>query len=282
KRNAPEIDRMKDANQRRSDDLNAVAEKGSPEALLEAASKADPGMKYGYYERAAQIAKEKGDIERARQILNDNVTDPNQRRHALYNLNQQRLWQSINEGKFDEAHSQLALLRTIQERVNALTQMASAAMNAGKKEIAMQLLNEAWALVDGAAESNQQFNAQLQIAVAYLKFDPSRSFEIIGATIDQFNELFAASAVLENFDQNGTFREKEMILRNGGRASQYFNQYGQALGELAQTDVPRVQAVIAQFARAEVRTSIRILVLQQVLREQQNYQSGGLGRRHLE
>jgi hypothetical protein len=282
KRSAPEIDRLKDVNQRRWDDLNAVAEKGSPDALLEAASKVAPEMRYGYYERAAQIAKDKGDIERARQILNDNLTDPNQRRQALSNINQQRMSQSISEGRFDEARGLLALLRNAQERVNALMQMASAALNAGKKEVAAQFLNEAWALVDGAAESNQQFNAQLQIAVAYLKLNPARSFEIIGATVDQFNELFAASAMLENFDQNGTFREKEMILRNGGRSSQYFYQYGQALGELAQKDMPHVQAVIAQFARAEVRASIRILVLQQILRAgQQNYPSEGFGRRHL-
>ncbi len=282
KRSIPEVDQMKDANQRRWDDLNALAQKGSPDALLEAASKADPEMKYGYYERAAQMAREKGDLDRSRQIINDNVTDPNQRRQALHNLDQQRMWQSINEGKFDEARGLLASLRNAQERVNALMQMASAALNAKKNEIAAQLLNEAWTFVDGPAETNQQFNAQLQIAVAYVKLNPARSFEIIAATIDQYNDLFAAGAVVASFDQQGTFREKEMIMRNGGRVSQYFSQYGQSLTELARTDMTRVQSVISQFARAEVRASIRILMLQQILRAgQQNSPFGGVGRRHL-
>ncbi|MEO6725213.1 MAG: hypothetical protein ABIP14_07915, partial [Blastocatellia bacterium] len=57
KRSATEAEQMKDVNQRRWDDLNKVAEKGSPDALLEAASKADPDMKYGYYQRAAQMAR---------------------------------------------------------------------------------------------------------------------------------------------------------------------------------------------------------------------------------
>jgi hypothetical protein len=279
KRIAPQVDQMKDVNQRRWDDLNALAEKGAPEALLEAVSKADPEMKGNYYQRAAQMIRDKGDEERARQIINDNLTDPNQRRQALREMDQQKLWKAIGEGKFDEARGLLPGLRSVQERVNALTQMASAALNAGKKEMATQLLDEAWAMVDGPAESSQQFNAQLQIATANVKLNPARSFEIIAATVAQYDELFTASAMLESFDQHGTFREKEMILRNGGgRASSYLYQYGQSLAELARTDLTHVQAVINQFSRAEVRTSIRMLVLQQILRGQQTYALVGFGR----
>jgi hypothetical protein len=282
KRIAPQVDQIKDVNQRRWDDLNALAEKGSPEALLEAVSRADPGMKGQYYQRAAQMIRDKGDDERARQIINDNITDPNQRRQALREMDQQKVWKAIGEGKFDEARGMLPGLRGLQERVNALTQMASAALNAEKKELAAQLLDEAWGMVDGPAESSQQFNAQLQIAIANVKLRPARSFEIIAATVEQYNELFAASATIESFDQHGTFREKEMILRNGGgRASSYLYQYGQSLAELARTDLAHVQAVVNQFSRPEVRTSIRMLVLQQILRGQQPPSGFGEGRGNL-
>ncbi|HMV83215.1 MAG TPA: hypothetical protein PKA34_08785 [Blastocatellia bacterium] len=280
KRGLAESEQMMDANQRRWNELNALAEKGSPEMLIEAAAKASPEMKSSYFQRAAQIAREKGGTDNARQLINQHFPEGPQRQQALRDLNQQTMWQRINEGKFDEARQLAAALRSPIERANLLMQMASIALNTDKKEDANQLLAEAWNLVEGPAESNPQLNTQLQIAGGYVRLNPSRSFEILEATIDRFNELFAAGALLENFDQQGSFRNNEMLMTGSGsgRAYQYLWHYVQHLGELSRTDLERVQTLIGRFARVEVRTQLRLGVLHRCLRGGgEVIEQGGIG-----
>jgi hypothetical protein len=286
KRGFAESEQMMDAGQRRWHELNALAEKGSPELLIEAAAKASPEMKHEYHQRAVRLAREKEGPERARQLINEHLPEGQQRQQALRELDQQTLWRSISEGKLAEAHQMAASLRSKQERINVMMQIATIAVGNNKKEEASQLLAEVWGLVEGPAESNQQLNIQLQIAGAYAKLSPPRSFEIIEATLDRFNELFDASAFLESFDQQGSFRDNEMVLNNGGggRASQYIWHYVQHLGELSRADLERVQTVIGRFARVEIRANIRLGVLHRLLRGgnenmRGNFVSGG--RRHL-
>ncbi|MGH9799981.1 MAG: hypothetical protein ACRD82_06420, partial [Blastocatellia bacterium] len=266
KRILPEADKMKDVHQRRWDDLNELASKGSADLLIQAAAKAAPEMQYSYFQRASQIAREKGDVERARQIIKENVSDINQQRQALREIDQQVMWQRISEGKYDEAGQLMAGMRFDWERVNALIQIAMNAQNGGKKELAARFLEEAVALVGGQMESSQMFSNQMQLAGAFISVDPARSFDVIESTLDQFNELLAAAALVESFQQQGSFRQKEMVLNMGGMASQYLPQYGQHLASLARTDLSRVQAIINRFERPEARISVRLIVLQQLLR----------------
>ncbi len=265
KRLLPEADKAKDIHQKRWDDLNELASKGSPEALIQAAAKAPPEMQYSYVQRASQLARDKGDVERARQIIKENLSDPNQQRQAMREFDQQVMWQRINEGKYDEARQFMAGMRYDWERVNALMQMAMNAQNGGKKEIAAALLEEALALIGSEIESSQMFSSQLQIAGAFSPLNPARSFDVLESTLDQFNELLTAAAVTESFQQQGSFRQKEMVLNTGGVASQYLPQYGQHLAGLARTDLARVQTDINRFARPEARIAVRMYVLQQVL-----------------
>ncbi len=266
KRLLPEADKVKDVHQKRWDELNELASKGSPELLVQAAAKASPEMQYSYMQRASQLAREKGDVERARQIIKEHISDPNQQRQATRELDQQLLWQRINEGKYDEARQFMSGMRYDWERVNALMQMAMNAQNGDKKEIAAALLEEALTLIGSEIESGQMFSNQLQIAGAFLSVNPARSFDVLESTLDQFNELMAAAAVVESFQQQGSFRQKEMVLNTGGMASQYLPQYGQHLAGLARTDLARVQADISRFARPEARIAVRLFVLQQLLR----------------
>lgn len=278
KRILPEADKMKDVHQKRWDDLNELAQKGSPDLLIQAAAKAAPEMQNNYFQRAAQLAREKGDVERARQIIKEGISDSNQQRQALREIDQQVMWQRINENKYDEARQLMAGMRYDWERINVLTQMAMNAQNGGKKEIAAQFMEEALTMIDGQAESSQILNSRFLIAGVFVQINPARSFEVIESMLDQFNELLGAAAVVESFQQQGSFRQKEMVLNSGGLASQYLPQYGQQLAALVRTDLPRVQTIINRFTRSEARIAVRMFVLQQFLRS--NNGTVGLGASH--
>lgn len=279
KRSFPESERLMDDGQRQWNELNTLTEKGSPDLLIEAAAKAGPEMQFNYYQRAAQIARDKGNPEIARQLINEHIPEGPLREQALRELDQQRLWQSINSGNFEDAQGLIASVRTAQERVSALIQLSGNVLNAGKKELAAQMLDQAWELVAGPAETNQQLASQLQIAGVYAGVNPARSFEIIEATIDQYNELFTAAALVESFNQQGSFRNKEMVLGNvgGSLVTPYLYAYAQSLAGLSRTDLERAQVVIGRFARPEVRAGIRLVLLQHLLRSETVGVGPGIG-----
>src|SRR5262245_42914047 len=265
KRSWAEMEQVMDPGQRNWEALNKLAEKGSVEALLEAAAKAPPEMRQGYFQRAAQMANQQGNTERARQIINDNYPDKTQRQYALQEIDRQLLWKKLGENKFDEVRKLMPKFRSAQEQVGTLVSIAQSLQGAGKKEMAQELLNEAWELVGGPIESSTQFFSQLQIAGGYIYLNPARSFEIIEASLEQFNELFAAAATLESFEPQGTFRSKEMVLRNGGRMNPYLQSYSQHLLVLSTTDPDRAASLISRFARPEVRACLQLSILSQLL-----------------
>jgi len=265
KRSLADVEQLMDPQQRMWEDLNVLAGKGSVDMLLEAAPKVSVQMRNAYYQRAAQVARDQGNVERARQIINDSIPNEWERRQALMQIEQYLLQKSISEGRFDEARRLLTRFSK-EERVNAITQMANMAQS-GNKELAAQLLEEAWTLVAGAVESRRQLNSQFQVAQAFVSVKPERSFEIIEATIDKYNELFGATCLVEGFEERGSFREQEMILYNGNSATSYLYQYSACLAELARVDLERVRSVVARFSRNEARASILLVILPRLLRE---------------
>ncbi len=272
KRGMAEVEQMMDPGQRTQEALNKLAEKGSVDALLEAAAKAPAETRRQYFQNAARMANQQGNVERARQIVTDNITDKNEQRYALQELDRQILWRKINEQKFDEARQLMAGRRDVHDRVNTLVSMAQTAHGGGKKEMALDFLAEAWALMDGPPESGQQLNNQLQLAGAYIPIDSARGFEIIESSIERFNEVFAATATIESFERQGTFRNKEMVLRHGGgRGMNYLNQYAQHLATLAVADLDRVPAVIARFARPDTRAHLQLTIVQRLMAQLQQY-----------
>jgi hypothetical protein len=273
KRSWAESEQIMEPSQRHWATFNQISEKGSIDQLLEAAPKAPPEMQAQYYQRAAQIAITDGNPDRARQIVKDNVRDSAQRAGLLQELDQQQLLQQINAGKFEDAQRLLGSLRTKFERVNMLIQMASAAQSSNRKEIAVKILDDAWTLIGGPPESSQQFSAQLNIAGAYLPLDTKRSFEIIEGTIDKYNEVFAASALLGSFEWQGTFREKEMILASGD--SSLAQQYAPPLATLAAVDLERVQSFLQRCGSADMRANLTLMLLRQLL--SQSSSRGGFG-----
>ena len=65
-----------------------------------------------------------GDVARARQIINDHIANPYQRRQALSNIEQQEMFRAMNAGKVEEALRTISALRTSRERATHLAQIA--------------------------------------------------------------------------------------------------------------------------------------------------------------
>jgi hypothetical protein len=245
-------------------------EKGSTDELLSAAPNAPEGMRGMLYQRAASKIMEEGDTERARQIINEKVQDPAQRKQMLAQLNQVSATTAAEQGKVEQTRKMLATLRTNEERVMLLTQLASGAAAKGQKKIALQLLEEARGMLGQRARNINQLGAQLMVARAYAQLDPSRSLAMLEPIVDQLNELLGAATVLGGFFVEELVRDDEIML---GPLSMFFSmasnvllqQYIGDINALVRADFDRTKALVDRFQRDEIRTMMRLMLAQSIL-----------------
>ena len=130
---------------------------------------------------------------------------------------------------------------------------------------ALDLLNLAQSLVGPRLDDSSHFNAQLQIAQAYIRFEPARSFELYEQAIDRLNELVAAAAVVDGFSCQRQFKDGELVLQGGGPLAGLLEQCGNGLATLAQQDWERAVAVTARLQRTEARLKARLPIIQNLV-----------------
>jgi hypothetical protein len=244
-----------------------LMDSGDVEGLLAAAEKAGPGLRESYYRQAALKLAGDGKSDRARQIITEHITDADQRKQILAELDRATLTASASQGNMDETRKYLACARTNEERIAALAQLATAVAQKGDKKIALQLLEEARTLSPGRARYSRQLFAQLMIARAYAGVDPEQSFAILEPTIDQLNELIAAGILLgEFFGEEDVVRDDELVIQPMFQIVEGFQQqFGKDLNLLARSNFTRTRDAAEKFQRYEVRLLARLLVAQSVL-----------------
>lgn len=265
-RKMADFNQSMDAGSRFWQDNQELFEKGSVDDILGLAAKTAPEMRDQVYQQAAWKAVGQGDAERARQIINDGITNPINRRQMLDQIEHQVATKQASEGKLEQARLALARLRTNEDRAAMLIQLAGTV--AGKdQKTALQLLDEARGLIGNRPESYNQLQLQMQIARGFSTLDPARSFEILEPLIAQFNEMLSAAEVLNGFDQQ-FFKDGEMVWQ-GSNLSNTLSQMDAELGVMAAADFDRARDLAGRFQRLEVRLMAQLSIARQVLSSQQ-------------
>ena len=226
--------------------------------LHEPAPKTPPESRGQGYQLAIGKAAGQGKYERARQIANGDAKEMSEE------IDRQALWQMINQGRLNEARQMAMKLQSVDERVSALIQLARMAYNENDPESARQLLAEAFNTVAGKAADYQRLQSQLQVAQAYALFDPDRSFEIMTQIIDQLNELIAAAAVLDGFENN-YLKNGEWTPSGGGALSNMIVACNQQIAALARADFERARSLVDRWQRSELQLRGRLMIAQTVL-----------------
>jgi len=263
RRKADEIERSFNPHAQLMRPYQELMEKGAADEVIEAARTAPAEVRDQLYTHAAwKVFNEGGDVERARQIL-ENVSNPQHRAQARRDLEQRARWRAVQGGGFNEARQAAARLKAPEERVMALLQVAARAGAAGEAETARQVLEEARGLVESQTRGQQQFSYRLQVAAAYMQFDAGASFEVVESAVARLNELLDAAEVLDGFGQEA-FKEGELRAQ-GYVWTDMIGQCAQTLGQLTRADFDRAAAIAKRFRRAEVRTGVRLIIAQHVL-----------------
>ena len=239
-----------------SREFRMAPETGTPDAIIATAAKAAPEMREQIYRTAAWKAFNEGNADRARQIINNHVEGAPQREQMLKELDQQMFWRAASEGKIEQAQALLARIKSTDERVGMLLQLARATSDKGNRAAAVGFLDEAWNLIGARARGQTQFNLQLQLAQNYAQLAPPRAFEIIEASIAHLNELVAAAAVLNGFGQE-TFAEGELKGQESYPWGALAVQCNETLAALAPVDFDHARSAADGFQRPELRLPAR-------------------------
>ncbi len=240
----------------------SAMQQGTADSLLAAAPAAPPQMQSRIYQQAALKALDEGNPDRARQIANDHL-EPSARDAVLQTLEFRQVAEKADSSKIDELRQTLSQLRSDDERISLLVQLASGAQQNNPK-LALQILGEARQFVNRRATSYQQFEQQLKVADAYKTLEPARGFEVLEGGILQLNELLSAAATLSGFELN-VFKDGELPLEGGSVLNNTVSRFGQELGRLAPMDSERAQTVANKFQLTEARIVAKLAIVRGML-----------------
>ena len=245
-------ERSFDPNTRMYQEINRVGQTGTIDDMIALALKYPEELRTQIYQQAAWKAFSNGDVTRARQIITDFVSDPAQRRQMLAQFDNQSLENAINEDKIAETRHLLKAIKGVDRRVQILARMANHLAAKGDKKGALELLNEAKALVYAAPPSMNQLSAQLELARSYASLDPDQSFAIVLPLLAKANELIAAATVLDGFDVR-YLKDGEWLTPGMSGLGNLVSNLSQTLAMLARLDFDRARSMADQLERPELR-----------------------------
>ena len=240
------------------------------EGAMEAIEKAPSEYREQLYVMLATKEANSGDLSRAKQILNEHVSNPYQRNQALKSIAQSELDRVVSSGKIEEALKNIATLKTPADRAEQLMQLAGQIGSEQKRATALSLLEQARALLPASpqAEDQTQMNALLEIARAYSPYDSKRSFEIVDPLIEQFNDLCNAAHMLEGFGfQNFNYDELEM--QNENPLAVIADQMAEVMGSLALINFDRAKTTTDKLRLPEVRLHVYMRIAEQTIKGKQ-------------
>jgi hypothetical protein len=236
------------------------------EQAVEGIGKAPADQREQLYLQLANREANKGEIARARQIINERVSNPYQRRQALANVDQQEMNGAVQKGKVEDALRMISGLRTSRERAMQIAQIANQIGLGQKRATAIVFLEQAKSLLSSSLQAPDQDHmyALIEIARAFGKYDPKRSFEILDPLIDQVNDLCTAARTLEGFGM-GNYEDDELNLQTGNSISQVVGRISTAIGSLALVNFERARAASDRLRLPEVRLRAYLEIAQQTI-----------------
>jgi hypothetical protein len=242
------------------------AQNGTVDDILALAPRYSGELQSQIYQQAAWKAFSSGDVVRARQILNDFISDPIQRRQMLANFDSQSMETAISETRIDDVRRLAGRLKNIEQRIQIMSRLAANLAAKGDKTGALSLLNEAKTAADSAPQGPGQMSAQLQLARSFAALDPDQTFGIVQPFIGRVNELTAAAAVIDGFDTR-YLSEGEWVATRYSNLGNVVNNLNLTLALLARLDFDRARSLADQIQRPELRLAAQLEIARGALME---------------
>jgi hypothetical protein len=235
-----------------------LAEDATVDEILELVAKY-PQLETQIQMQALRKAEMSGDLDRARKIAND-LRDPQLRRAISARLDRYKVLESVNEELIQEVQKRLRTLRTDKERVQFLLDLSSRS----NQKMALTLITQAGGMIDAMSPGKDQTEAQMKLAAMYCLAKSDRGLAIMESLMPKLNELVAAAAKLDGYD-NRYLRDGEWNMTGEGGVGDLLTQLAQNAQYFAWFDFDRAVSLAAQFERQEIRLMAQLKLAQGLL-----------------
>jgi hypothetical protein len=245
----------------------SVISQGTTDAALESVASAPEEMRASLYEQLANKMIQAGDVDGARTIITERISNPNQRQQAMRNFDRQAVYVAVSKGRLDEVVRILTNMRPVNDRVQIIGEIVTRIGPGLKRAMAIGYLEQLGAMLDtGKAVDQQHMFARLQLARAFSRYDLARAFDLIDPLLDQFNELSSAAQVMNGFNER-YYRDGELITNNGNALANLANQMSASLAGLALMNFDRARSDADRVGPLDIRLLAYLTIAQQATRE---------------
>jgi hypothetical protein len=233
---------------------------------LAAAARAPKEFQEHLYIQLANRVAAGGDTARAKQIVNENISNVYQRWQALKQIEQQDTHRAMSKGNIEEALRNIANIPTAEERASMINQVIDQIGQGQKRATALNYLEQARALFSPSvrAQGQAQMGALCAIAKVFARYDAKRAFEIVDPLVDQVNDLTDAARVLEGI-AGDFYEQEELSFSNGNAVSGVAVQVTSAIGTLALINFDRAKLMSDRIKLPEIRLRAYFDIAQQAL-----------------
>jgi hypothetical protein len=187
-------------------------------------------------------------------------------------LSQKELPKEEREKIVAQARKIINGLGSKQEKLMALSMLASQVAAAGDKELAAEVMKDAQALVNPSPKNYQDFLEIWFLASAYASSDADKAFPLLEDAIFRLNDTLSAFIKVGEFiDVSGEMIEdgEVQVGALGGSMvkglTQELGVANQTIRNLAVADFGKTKALTNKFDRPEVRILAKMLVLRAIL-----------------
>ena len=255
-------------------ELRMVEQDGSVDEIL-ALKEKYPEMQERISWRAFDLARESGDLARAREVANSSA-NPEMRKTMVELLDDRgEKAEAFDKDRMAELERRLNELSRDEDRFFLLLRFAEG-FAATNRSTALKLLNQASDIVHNLQPPWQQTGGQMGLAIMYCRLKSSnRCFRIMESLLPKLNQLVDAAARLDGFDTQ-YLRDGEWNMSANGRVGELLTGLSQHAGHFASCDFDRAVSLSNQFERTEIRLMAQVKLAQSILAAPQslfsNYQ----------
>lgn len=243
-------------------EIREVLEKGTVDEIM-ALAENYPEFQIPIYSRAYDKARESGDLARARKIAGD-FPEEAQRPYLIAQLDKaQGLKVAVTPEQLAEIQKRLNSINGNAQRIRFLL-YAAGEIGGGDRKAALGLLNQADQLLGSSQPGKAQVEGQIGLALLYCSLKSDRGFALMEALMPRLNELVAAAAALDGFDNN-YLRDGEWTMTSAGGVGSILTLLAQSAWYFANLDLERSITLAAQFDRPELRLMAKSKIAQALL-----------------
>jgi hypothetical protein len=233
------------------------------EDLLASAEKAQGGLRKEYLQRAVRKAHEsEGNFELARKIIDEHITDPDERESMTARIDERAKQYLIERGKIEDAAASVMSLESDVQRAGKLADLSGRVLKSGNKKLAAELMERALGFLPQPVETRDEYEAIMRIIYHSIDLDRERSFEMCGSMIEPINQLITAALILQRYQRNRSEQIRDEIPARQLRGDFPAKGFDKVIIALSKADFDRAIGLADRIRQTEFKLHMKLLAIQ--------------------